>query len=73
MPFSSPGDLPDPGIEPEFPESPSLAGGFFTTEPPGEVQRKFSKKMSDTVIGSHDRGLIPKADAETMSQCGFSW
>ena len=29
--FSSPGDLPDPGIEPV---SPALAGGFFTTEPP---------------------------------------
>ena len=28
----SPGDLPDPEMEPESPE---LAGGFFTTEPPG--------------------------------------
>ena len=26
-------DLPDPGIEPA---SPVLAGGFFTTEPPGK-------------------------------------
>ena len=31
LPFPSPGDLPDPGIEPM---SPVLAGGFFTTEPP---------------------------------------
>ena len=31
LPFPSPGDLPDPGIEPM---SPALAGGFFTTEPP---------------------------------------
>ena len=31
--FPSPGDLPDPGIEPE---SPVLAGGFFKTEPPGK-------------------------------------
>ena len=31
VPFPSPGDLPDPGIEPT---SPALAGGFFTTEPP---------------------------------------
>ena len=30
--FPSPGGLPDPGIEPAFP---ALAGGFFTTEPPG--------------------------------------
>ena len=28
-----PGDLPDPGMEPPSPASPSLAGGFFTTEP----------------------------------------
>ena len=29
LPFPSSGDLPDPGIEPQ---SPALAGGFFTTE-----------------------------------------
>ena len=29
------GDLPDPGIEPAPLESPALAGGFFTTAPPG--------------------------------------
>ena len=33
LPFFSPGDLPDPGIEPE---SPALAGGFFITKPPGK-------------------------------------
>ena len=33
LPFPSPRDLPDPGIEPE---PPALAGGFFTTEPPGK-------------------------------------
>ena len=33
MPFPSLGDLPDPGIEPM---SSALAGGFFTTEPPGK-------------------------------------
>ena len=32
--FSSPGDLPDPGIEPESPASAALAGWFFTTEQP---------------------------------------
>ena len=36
MPFPSPGDLPDPGIEPVSPESLALAGQFFTTEPPGK-------------------------------------
>ena len=33
LPFPSPGDLPNPGTEPA---SPALAGGFFTTKPPGE-------------------------------------
>ena len=32
LPFPSPGDLPDPEIELA---SPALAGGFLTTEPPG--------------------------------------
>ena len=36
FPFPSPGDLPDPGIEPAFPVSPALASRFFTTEPPGK-------------------------------------
>ena len=34
LPFLSSGDLPDSGIELM---SPALAGGFFTTEPPGQV------------------------------------
>ena len=31
LPFPSPGDLPDPGIEPMSLTSSALAGGFFTT------------------------------------------
>ena len=34
VPFPSPGDLPNPGIEPA---SPALAGGFFTTELPEKL------------------------------------
>ena len=34
--FPPPGDLPDPGIKPVSLASPALAGGFFTTEPPGK-------------------------------------
>ena len=33
-PFPTPGDLPDPGIEPLSLTSPSLTGAFFTTEIP---------------------------------------
>ena len=36
LPFPPPGDLPDLGIESTSPASPVLAGGFFTTEPPGK-------------------------------------
>ena len=31
LPFPTPGDLPNPGIEPTSLVSASLAGGFFTT------------------------------------------
>ena len=40
LPFPSPGDLPNPGIDNNPPPSPApppaLAGRFFTTEPPGK-------------------------------------
>ena len=36
LPCPSPGNLPDPGTEPESLMSPALAGRFFTTEPPGK-------------------------------------
>ena len=40
LPFSSPGDLSHPGIEPV---SAALAGRFFTTEPPGKPRNKEQK------------------------------
>ena len=36
LPFPPPGDLPDPGIETASLASTPLAGGFFTTGPPGK-------------------------------------
>ena len=42
LPFPSPGDLPDPGIEPR---SPAWAGGFFTTEPPGKPQEWYTSML----------------------------
>ena len=38
LPFPSPGDLPSTRIKPIFPAAAVLAGGFFTTEPPGKHQ-----------------------------------
>ena len=47
--FPSPGDLSDPGIKPI---SSALAGGFFTTEPPGKpngtVPLAYSKPIKET-------------------------
>ena len=46
LPFLSPGDLPDPGIEPR---SPTLQADALTFEPPG--------KRTDTETNT-DRGFI---------------
>ena len=39
LPFPSPGDLPNPGIEPTSLMSPPLAGRFFTTSATLEADR----------------------------------
>ena len=40
LPFPSPGDIPDPGIEPR---SPALQADALTSEPPGKPLRRNSK------------------------------
>ena len=51
LPFPSPGDLPDPGIEPESLVSPALAGRFFTPAPPGvpPLLRTYPKKVKTLI------------------------
>ena len=44
LPCPPPGDLPNPGIKPE---SPTLAGRFFTAEPPGKPI-----PMANSALGS---------------------
>ena len=46
LPFSTPGDLPNPGIEPA---SPALAGRFFTTKSPG---KPFPLLINDSIFHS---------------------
>ena len=46
LPFPSPRDLPDPEMELASPESPALAGRFFTTEPPGRPKELFRCRES---------------------------
>ena len=42
LPFPPPGDLPDPGIEPGSPASPSPASTFLPTVPPGKCSTQYS-------------------------------
>ena len=42
------GNLPDPGMEPM---SPALAGGFLTTEPPGEVHSAIIGILCSSAVG----------------------
>jgi len=44
LPFPSPQDLPDPGIEPMSIKSPALAVRFFTTSATWEVQNAGGEK-----------------------------
>ena len=53
--FPSPGDLPDPGIEPGSLESPELAGGFFTSAPPG-MPRNLAKQLK-TKLACFKKGV----------------
>ena len=39
LPFPTPGDRPNPGMEAVSPASPALTGGFFTTSATREAQR----------------------------------
>ena len=49
MPFPTPEDLLDPGIELESPKSPSFVGRFFTTVPTGKSQ-SLLKLMSIVLV-----------------------
>ena len=60
LPFPTPGDLPNPGIEPVSSMAPVLAGRSFTNEPPGKPlinklisgKRRYSEKGPLSYIGS---------------------
>ena len=63
LPFPTPEDLPNPGIEPVSLEPPALAGGFFTIVPSGkplrwyilinkcEVDKAFRQKKKSSPVG----------------------
>ena len=66
LPFSSPGDLPDPEIEPMFP---ALAGRFFTTVPPGKPLHMISYLLL-TILSS--RSTWPHFISEEIEAPGVT-
>ena len=53
LPCPPPGDLPDPGIELESPESAALAGGFFSRRQVGSPKRTIFDKQHDASCQEH--------------------
>ena len=77
LPFSRPGDLPDPGIKPT---SPALADGFFTTEPLWKpiLESRSSQKVDMLMWASYSlpsllntSSAIPPTDLNRQSS--FIW
>ena len=58
LPFPSPGDLPDPGIESRYP---ALAGEFFSIEPSGSLRFSIGTSFSE----------IPDPSNIRISTCRF--
>ena len=48
LPFLTLGDLPDPRIKPVSLVSPTLAGRFFITAPPGKLYQDLKNTVSPT-------------------------
>ena len=71
LPFPPPGDLSDPGIEPASLVSPTLAGRFLTTEPPGKAvfkQKPWSSTPSQICLSML---LMPKNDQDGNQRAVF--
>ena len=56
LPFPSPGDFPNPGIESM---SPALAGRFFTNEPPGKLNSYTSIFLVSVIMWACHNYTLP--------------
>ena len=59
LPFPSPGDLPDPGIEPR---PPTLQADALTSAPKAATIDSISPVSRGCQAGSHSKHRLPKAD-----------
>ena len=74
LPFHSPGDLPDTGMEPT---SPALSGTFFTTQPPARPRTiletvKTQLTESSVKVGRSVGGRLTPFDTQSVSQFSCS-
>ena len=69
LPFPSPGDLSNPGIEPRSLASPALAGGFFTTKLPGKPEVFLIRALLKAPPSWS--GHLPKAPSPVTTILGF--
>ena len=80
LPSPSPGGYSEPGIEPEAPGSLALAGGFFTTEPPGKSPASPRPRAKSTVrmlgtsrLSSHLKKLIRLLGTNYCYSAKMNW
>ena len=76
LPFPSPGDLPNPGIEATSLESPTLAYGFFTTRTSwkalhnlGDWNAKGKSQELSTIIHTFGLGIQNEAEQRLKEFC----
>ena len=55
FPFPTPGDLPDPGVEPR---SPTLWVDFLPAEPPGKLIYPVEQYKSDMKLATHTYSFL---------------
>ena len=58
--FSSPGDLPDPGIEPTSSVSPEQAGGVFATKPAGKPNGQWPGVNTVNTVNTVQRNITQR-------------
>ena len=61
--------FPDPGIEAK---SPALAGGFFTTDPPGKSLKNLNIHKAVNAEGVREIGSIPGSRSSSVGRYGNS-
>ena len=73
LPFSSPGDLPNPGMEPMFS---ALVGAFFTSESLGKPQQRYIqsiKELSRAQENVHSLQCFMVIEFSCFSRCCVIW